>query len=111
MQPLLDVMLDVALSPVLWLCVLLGLVFGGLFTLWRGGGWRWLARDMLAGVIGFGAGQLAASVLPLPTLRVGEVHLLWGSLASVLLVLVGRQLPMPPASSETAKPGPAKPKP
>jgi hypothetical protein len=107
-QPLLDMVLDVALSPVLWLCVLLGLVYGMLFTLWRGGGWRWLARDILVGVAGFGAGQLAASVLGLPTLRVGEVHLFWGTLASVLALLVGRRLLKPRVSPKSTKPGSAK---
>ncbi len=88
-------MLDFALSPTLWLCVVFGVIYGALFTLWRGGGWRQLARDAGVGVIGFVVGQLIASVLRLPTLRVGEVHLLWGSLASVFFLLIGRRLLKP----------------
>lgn len=91
MQPLFDRLLDIALSPALWLCVLFALIYSILFTLWRGGGFRQLLRDIAAGVLGFGCGQLLASFLRLPTLLVGEVHLLWGSLFAVLALLVGRR--------------------
>lgn len=91
MQPLLDLVLDIALSPALWLCVLFGLIYGFLFTLWRGGGFRQLPRDVAASMAGFGLGQLLASFLRFPTLRVGEVHLLWGSLFAVLGLLAGRR--------------------
>ncbi len=91
MQPLLDRVLDSALSPALWLCILFGLVYGILFTIWRGGGFRQLGRDVLIGIVGFGAGQLVASGLSLPTVPVGEVHLLWGSLFAVVALLVARR--------------------
>jgi hypothetical protein len=91
MQALLDRVLDIALSPALWLCVLFGLVYSVLFTLWRGGGFRQMLRDITAGVLGFAAGQLVASYLHLPTLAVGEVHLVWGSLFAVIALLVGRR--------------------
>ena len=104
MQSLQDIVFDIILSPTLWLCVIFGLVYAVLFTLWRGGGWRQLALDAGAGVIGFAAGQLIASVLRLPTLRVGEVHLLWGSLASVFFLLAGRRWRGPrPAEVDKAR--------
>lgn len=105
MQIFEDIVLDIALSPTLWLCVLFGVVYGVLFTLWRGGGWRQLARDVSVGVIGFAAGQVLASVLHLPMVRVGEVHLLWGSLASVSFLLIGRRLLRPRATPARPKPG------
>jgi hypothetical protein len=102
MQALLDRVLDIALSPALWLCVLFGLIYSVLFTLWRGGGFKQLLRDIVVGVLGFAAGQLLASILHLPTLRVGEVHLLWGSLLAVIALLAGRRYwrprPVPKAS-------------
>ncbi len=107
MQPLLDRVLDIALSPALWLCVVLGLVYGLLFTLWRGGGFRQLWRDLLAGVLGFGFGQLLASFLRLPTLAVGEVHLLWGSLFAVVALLARRRFWPPRTKSKPASPAPA----
>jgi len=100
-----DVILDIALSPTLWLCVVFGLVYGVLFTLWRGSGWVQLARDAAVGVLGFAAGQLLASVLRLPAVKVGEVHLLWGSLASVFSLLVGRRLLRPRAAAAKPKSG------
>jgi hypothetical protein len=109
MQPLLDRVLDIALSPALWLCVLFGLVYGILFTLWRGGGPRQLLRDIVTSVLGFGLGQLLASFLHLPSLRVGEVHLLWGSLFAVLALLVGRRYWRSRPAAKPA-PGPSAPR-
>lgn len=105
MYSLEDIILDIALSPTLWLCVVFGLVYGVLFTLWRGNGWRQLLRDAAVGVLGFAAGQLLATVLRLPAVKVGEVHLLWGSLASVFFLLVGRRLFRPRAATSKTKPG------
>ena len=102
MERFTDLALDIVLSPTLWLSVLFGLIYGVLFTLWRGGGWRQALRDIVAGVFGFGAGQLLATLLPLPSPRVGDVHLLWGSVFAVLFLLLGRRLwkrrPPAPAS-------------
>ncbi len=97
----LDLALDVILSPALWLSVLLGAIYGALFALWRGGGWLQAVRDVVAGVVGFGVGQLLATLLPLPSPQVGEAHLLWGSIFAVLALLVGRRFWRP------RKPGPA----
>lgn len=108
MNSLEDIILDIALSPTLWLCVVFGLVYGVLFTLWRGSGWGQLARDAVVGVLGFAAGQLLASVLRLPAVKVGEVHLLWGSLASVFSLLVGRRLFRPRVAASKAKSGPTR---
>ena len=106
MQSLTDMALDIILSPALWLSVLFGMIYSLLFTLWRGGGWRQALRDLLAGVLGFGAGQLLASFLPLPTLRVGETHLIWGSLVAALSLLLGRRYwRLPPPSSAGSKIG------
>jgi hypothetical protein len=102
MQTLLDTALDIVLSPALWLCVLFGVIYSVLFTLWRGGGFRQLLRDLVAGVLGFGMGQLVASFLHLTILRVGEVHMLWGSLGAVLALLIGRRYWRPRRPAKTA---------
>ena len=91
MQHYADLALDIVLSPALWLSVLFGVVYSVLFTLWRGGGWRQALRDLVAGVVGFGAGQLLATLLPLPSPQVGEAHLLWGTLFAALFLLLGRR--------------------
>lgn len=84
-------MWDILLSPALWLSLTLALGYSLLFSLWRGGGWRKMPRDLLAGCIGFGAGQLAGLLLNLNLLRVGEVHVLWGTLGAALALLLGRR--------------------
>ncbi len=109
MQALLDLVLDVVLSPALWMCVLFGAVYAVLFTLWRGGGVGQFLRDLTAGVLGFGLGQALATLVRVPLVRVGEVNLLWGSLFAVLALLVGRRYwrprPRPKVAAEPAKPG------
>lgn len=90
-DPWLDRLLDFALSPALWLALLLAVCYSVLFTAWRGG-WRQLPLDLVAGLIGFGIGQLAGNLLGLRWLRVGEVQLLWGTLGSVGVLLLGRSI-------------------
>jgi hypothetical protein len=108
MQALVDRLLDIVLSPALWMCVLFGVVYAVLFTIWRGGGPRQWMRDLVAGVLGFGLGQLVATILHLPTVPVGQVHLLWGSLFAVLALLVGRRYwrPRPGARPPSNAPAP-----
>ncbi len=101
MQALTDLVLDFVLSPVLWLSILLGMIYAVIFTFWRGG-WRHVWRDIVAGVAGFGVGQLGATLTGIPTVRVGEVHLLWGSLVAVLFLALGRRIwPGRPAAGKS----------
>ena len=86
-----DRLWDILLSPALWLGLLLALAYGALCTLWRGGGWRQLPRDLAAACVGFGLGQLAGSLLGINLLRVGQVHVLWGTLGAGLALFLGRR--------------------
>ncbi|MCU0502212.1 MAG: hypothetical protein MUC51_10685 [Anaerolineae bacterium] len=79
--------LDVLLSPTLWLCAGLGLACGLLFHIWRGGGWRWLLVDFLAGVVGFGVGQTAGTLLRIDRLLIGQVQVVPGILGAVVFLL------------------------
>lgn len=90
-SPWLDRLLDVALSPSLWLGVALALVYSTLFTAWYGR-WRGWRRDLLAGLVGFGAGQAVGVLLGSTWLRIGGIHFLWGTLATVAALLAGRWL-------------------
>jgi hypothetical protein len=96
--PWLEKLLDIVLSPGLWLSALLALVYSVLFSAWRWVGWRQLGRDVLAGLVGFAAGQLAGSLLRFGWLRVGEVQLLWGTVAAVVALILGRRIGHPPAA-------------
>lgn len=106
MQGLLDAVWDILLSPTLWMCVLFGIVYAVLFTLWRGGGFAQLLRDIVAAVVCFGLGQLFATFVRVPSPRVGDVHLLWGSVFSVLGLLAARRYWLP---RHGEKPGAASP--
>lgn len=87
-----DTLLDVLLSPALWLGILLAVAYSLLFTAWRGGGWRQAPRDLLAGLVGFWLGQLASGLLHVDVLRVGEIRLLGATVGAVLGLLAGRVL-------------------
>jgi hypothetical protein len=89
-SPGVESLIDLMLSPGLWLSVGLALVYGVLFYIWRGGGVRQLGRDLLAGVIGFGLGQAAGNWLRLNAFVLGQVQLLAGSLGAGLGLLIGR---------------------
>lgn len=91
----LDRLLNIALSPALWLAVLLAFIYSTLFTLWRSGGWGQWLRDLVAGLVGFGAGQLLSMLAGLGWLRIGEVQLLWGSLGALGALFLGRRLWQP----------------
>ena len=88
----LDRLLDYAFAPAFWLAVLLAVIYSMLFTIWRGGGGRAWSRDLLAGLVGFGIGQAAGVLLGSTWLRVGEVQLLWGTLAAGAALVIGRWL-------------------
>jgi len=90
--PWLEKLLDVVLSPGLWLSVLLALVYSALFSAWLWSGWRQLGRDVPAGLVGFAAGQLFGTVLDLSWLQIGQVQLLWGTAGAVVMLGAGRLL-------------------
>ena len=87
-----ETLLDLLLSPALWLSLALAVLVSLAFTAWRGGDPRQLARDLLASVLGFGAGQLLGSLLGFDWLRVGQVYLLWGLLGAGAALILGRAL-------------------
>ena len=88
----LDRLLNLALSPALWLSVLLAFIYSILFTLWQGGSWGRAApgggiRDLGRPPVGVLAGS--------SWLRIGDVQLLWGSLGALATLFLGRRLWQP----------------
>lgn len=78
-----NALLDV-LSPAFVLSTLLALMWATLWFVWRGGGWRGWLLDVLAALLGFGAGQLAAVLLRSPLPAVGQAHVIEGTVGSWL---------------------------
>ena len=64
-----DLLLDFALAPALWLGLVLALSYSLFFYTWRGGGMRQLGRDLLAGIGGFAAGQILGMLMQTDWLR------------------------------------------
>jgi hypothetical protein len=89
---LVDTALDGLLSPALWLSLIMGLSVGVLFHVLAGGGWRWVGRDLLAAVIGFGVGQLTGGFLGNNRLLIGQVQVVPGVLGAVAILLANRVL-------------------
>jgi uncharacterized membrane protein YeaQ/YmgE (transglycosylase-associated protein family) len=87
---LVDTALDGLLSPALWLSLVMGLLVGVLFHILASGGWRWVWRDLLAAVIGFGVGQLTGGFLGNNRLLIGQVQVVPGILGAVVILLVNR---------------------
>lgn len=85
-----DRLWDILLAPALWLGLVLALTYSVFFALWRGGGWRQLPRHILAGILGFGFGQTLGALMESNWLRVGEVHVLWGTLGAMLALWLGQ---------------------
>jgi uncharacterized membrane protein YjjP (DUF1212 family) len=88
---LIEAALDLILSPALWLSLGMGLACGLLFHLWRRGGWDYFRLDLIAGVLGFAAGHIVASLFGNERLLLGQVQILPG-LAGAALTLFGARL-------------------
>jgi len=80
------------LAPALWLGLGLGMAAGVLFHLWRRGGWRRFWGDLLAGALGFLAGQLTGDWLGNVHLLIGQTQIIPGLLGAALLLFGARLL-------------------
>jgi uncharacterized membrane protein len=87
---LVDGVMDVVLSPALWLSVVIAIVCSVLFYGWRGGGARQFGRDVVASLLGFGIGQLAGMYLQLDLLRVGQIQIPAGIAGAIAALFLGR---------------------
>jgi hypothetical protein len=85
-----EAVVDAILSPALWLSVMVAIVCSLVFYGLRGGGMRQLGRDVVASLLGFGAGQLAGAYLQIDLLRMGQVLFLAGIAGAIFGLFVGR---------------------
>jgi hypothetical protein len=85
-----DTLVDITLSPPFWLGFALAVICALVFNVLTGGGRRQLGRDVLASLIGFGAGQLVGSALGSTLIQVGPLQVLWGIAGSATLLLLRR---------------------
>lgn len=75
------------LSPSLLLILILSLVYGALFHLWRGRTWGDLGLFLLVALVGMLIAQPLGTVLGLNILKIGSTYLLEGTVLAWLLML------------------------
>ncbi len=92
------------ISPGLALSALLATAYGAAFHLLRGGDYGRLARYMLAAWAGFALGQVAAWLAGWEFAMIGEVHVVEGTLGSLLLMVIVHWLVAPPKPPTRARP-------
>ena len=73
--------------PALAIILLLSIIYGTLFHLWRGKTWQDLALSIFAAVIGIAAGLLVGPFLGFDLLKMGQIYLLEGTILAWALML------------------------
>jgi len=76
----------ITILPAIVIMFVLSILYGALFHLWKGASWRDLGAYILFALFGFIVGQLVGIVLQLDVLKLGQVHLVTGSLFAWLLM-------------------------
>jgi hypothetical protein len=80
------------LSPPLILSLIIASAYAAFFNLWQGGSARDLLIYLVACWLGFAIGELAGDFVGLDILMIGQIHVLEGTVGSLLLLFVARWL-------------------
>ncbi len=75
--------------PTLFLGLILSTLYGAIFHLWRGGNAGRLLLYLLLSWIGFWIGQLAANILNVSFDILGQLHLVFATLGSLIFLAIG----------------------
>ena len=84
------------ISPGLAMSALVATAYGAAFHLWRGGGFGMLLRYLIAAWAGFALGQVIGWLGGWEFVMLGQVHILEGTLGSIVLLLIAYWLIAPP---------------
>jgi hypothetical protein len=76
-----------AIPPAAAIILIISVIYGGLFHLIKGKGWRDLLMFILLAFIGFSLGQLVGLALQLDVFKLGQVHLVEGTIFAWLAML------------------------
>jgi len=79
-------------APSLLLSVVVATLYAAAFHLLRGKSGKQLAITWVAALVGFGLGQVVATLLSLGDPRVGGLHLVAASVASWLFMFLARSI-------------------
>ncbi len=83
---------NLSIAPAYVLILLLTLLCGALFHLWRGRRWSDLLVALLAALVGLSAGQVIGPLLGIEFLRIGQVYVLVGVIFAWALMLAASWL-------------------
>jgi uncharacterized membrane protein YeaQ/YmgE (transglycosylase-associated protein family) len=75
--------------PTLLLGIILSTLYGALFHLWRGGSAGRLLLYLLLAWIGFWLGQLIGNLFNVSFDMLGQLHLLFATLGSLIFLAIG----------------------
>ena len=84
--------MQILLSPSLVLSVIIASAYAAFFNLWQGGSTRDLLIYLLAGWLGFAIGELAGDFVGMDILMIGGIHVLEGTIGSLVLLILARWL-------------------
>ncbi len=86
--------------PMIFLGLILSTLYGALFHVWRGGNAGRLLLYLLLSWLGFWVGQVVASLLNLSFDTLGQLHILFATLGSLIFLGVGYWLSLVQAESK-----------
>jgi uncharacterized membrane protein YeaQ/YmgE (transglycosylase-associated protein family) len=86
--------------PTLFLGLILSTLYGALFHLWRGGNAGRLLLYLLLAWIGFWLGQLIANYFKISFDTLGQLHLLFATLGSLIFIAIGYWLSLVQAENK-----------
>ena len=86
--------------PTIILGLILSTLYGALFHLWRGGNAGRLLLYLLLAWIGFWLGQLIANFLNISFDTLGQLHLLFATLGSLIFLAIGYWLSLVQADNK-----------
>lgn len=79
---------------------LVSTLYGAAFHLWQGGSARWLLLYLLAGWVGFAAGQVVGSLVGPHWFNIGALYIVPASLGSLIALFTARWLATRDAESK-----------
>jgi hypothetical protein len=87
---------DLELSPAFVLSAILAAIYGCAFHLWLGQSLKDLLLYLVASGLGLALGQIIGDRASYGWLMLGQVHMLEGTIGSILLLLLARWLKVRP---------------